>query len=306
MNGEVRSLNFEDTLMEKLIQSAQTLVEALPYIREFSGKTVVIKYGGSAMVDRRMRSVTATDIVLMKYVGMNPVVVHGGGPAVSDMMQRLGIAPEFRDGLRVTDDESMQVVEMVLVGQINKELVALINHAGGKTIGLCGKDGMLLEAERHMGNDADGAPTVDIGRVGRITRVNPRVLDVLDGAGFIPVIAPVATDADGGSWNVNADTVAGEVAAALGAEKLVFLTNSKGILADETDPDSLMKRVTLDDIDKLVDRRVITGGMLPKVRACETAVRAGVHKTHIIDGRVTHALLLEIFTDKGIGTVVSC
>ncbi len=185
--------------MEKLIQSAQTLVEALPYIREFAGKTVVIKYGGSAMVDPRMRAVTATDIVLMKYVGMNPVVVHGGGPAVSDMMQRLGIAPEFRDGLRVTDGESMRVVEMVLVGQINKELVALINHAGGKTIGLCGKDGMLLEAEQHLGKDADGAPTVDIGRVGRITRVNPRVLDVLDGAGFGPHAARYLSSLEGGS-----------------------------------------------------------------------------------------------------------
>jgi len=302
----VDSLNFEDTPMEKLIQSAETLVEALPYIREFAGKTIVIKYGGGAMVEPQMREATATDIVLMKYVGMNPVVVHGGGPAVSEMMHRLGITPEFRDGLRVTDGESMRVVEMVLVGQVNKELVALINHAGGKTIGLCGKDGMLLEAEQHLGEDADGAPMVDIGRVGRITRVNPRVLDVLDGAGFIPVIAPVATDADGGSWNVNAATVAGEVAVALQAEKLVFLTDSTGILADETDSDSLLHSVTLDEIDKLVARGVITGGMLPKVHACATAVRAGVHKTHIIDGRVTHALLLELFTDKGIGTVVSC
>jgi len=306
VKAATRSLNFKDTLMEKLIRSAQTLVEALPYIQEFAGKTVVIKYGGAAMVEPHMREATATDIVLMKYVGMNPVVVHGGGPVVSDMMQRLGIAPEFRDGLRVTDSESMRVVEMVLVGQVNKELVALINRAGGRTIGLCGKDGMLLEAEQHLGRDSDGAPTVDIGRVGRITRVNPRVLEVLDGAGFIPVIAPVATDDDGGSWNVNADTVAGEVAAALQAEKLVFLTDSTGILDDETDPDSRRRRVTLDEIDELIAQGVITGGMLPKVEACAIAVRAGVHKTHIIDGRVTHALLLEILTDKGIGTVVGC
>ncbi len=291
--------------MEKLIESAQTLVEALPYIREFAGKTVVIKYGGAAMIEPQMREATATDVVLMKYVGMNPVVVHGGGPAVSDMMQRLGIDPEFHDGLRVTDAESMRVVEMVLVGQVNKELVALINRAGGRTVGLCGKDGMLLEAERLLGADDDGTATVDIGRVGRITRVNAEVLDVLAESGYIPVIAPVATDADGGSWNVNADTAAGEVAAALRAEKLVFLTDSPGILEDESDPSSLLHSVSLDEIDKLVERGAITSGMLPKVGACATALRAGVRRTHIIDGRVTHALLLEIFTDKGIGTAVS-
>jgi len=233
------------------------------------------------------------------------VVVHGGGPAISDMMRRLGIDPEFRDGLRVTDGESMRVVEMVLVGRINKELVALINRAGGRATGLCGKDGLLLEAEQLLGEDDAGVPTVDIGRVGRITRVNPDVLDVLDRAGFIPVIAPVATDADGGSWNVNADTVAGEVAAALRAEKLVFLTDSPGILADKDDAGSLLSSVSLDEIDKLVARGAIAGGMLPKVQACATALRAGVNKTHIIDGRVGHALLLEIFTDKGIGTVVT-
>jgi len=292
--------------MDKTNQSlAGTLVEALPYIREFAGKTIVIKYGGAAMDDPEMREATATDLVLMKYVGMNPVVVHGGGPAISDMLQRLGIEPEFRDGLRVTDDESMDVVEMVLVGRINKQLVTLINRAGGRATGLCGKDGMLLEADQFLAEDAAGAPTVDIGRVGRITRVNPNVLDVLDRAGFIPVIAPVATDGAAGSWNVNADTVAGKVAAALRAEKLVFLTDSPGILADADDPDSLLSSVTLDEIDKLVATGTIAGGMLPKVQACATALLAGVNKTHIIDGRVAHALLLEIFTDKGIGTVVS-
>jgi len=291
--------------MDKIIQSAETLVEALPYIREFAGKTVVIKYGGAAMVDSQMRENTATDIVLMKYVGMNPVVVHGGGPAISDMMQRLGIDPQFRDGLRVTDDESMRVVEMVLAGQINKQLVALIDRAGGRAVGLCGKDGMLLEAEQLLGQDEAGTPTVDIGKVGRITRVNPQILEVLDAAGFIPIIAPVATDSDGSAWNVNADAAAGEIAAALCAEKLVFLTDSAGILADETDPGSLIHNITLDEIDQLVARGAISGGMLPKVQACATALRAGVTRTHIIDGRVTHALLLEIFTDKGIGTVVS-
>jgi len=292
-------------VMDKIIQSAETLVEALPYIREFAGKTVVIKYGGAAMVDSQMRENTATDIVLMKYVGMNPVVVHGGGPAISDMMQRLGIDPQFRDGLRVTDDESMRVVEMVLAGQINKQLVALIDRAGGRAVGLCGKDGMLLEAEQLLGQDEAGTPTVDIGKVGRITRVNPQILEVLDAAGFIPIIAPVATDSDGSAWNVNADAAAGEIAAALCAEKLVFLTDSAGILADETDPGSLIHNITLDEIDQLVARGAISGGMLPKVQACATALRAGVTRTHIIDGRVTHALLLEIFTDKGIGTVVS-
>ncbi len=292
--------------MKKRIESAQTLVEALPYIREFSGKTVVVKYGGAAMEDPAMRASTVTDIVLMKYVGMNPVIVHGGGPAISNMMEQLNIEPEFRAGLRVTDDASMDVVEMVLVGRINKELVALINRAGGQAVGLCGKDGMLLEAERLFGEDETGAGTVDIGRVGRITKVNPKVLDVLDQTGFIPVIAPVATDTNGGAWNVNADTVAGEIAAALDAEKLVFLTDSPGILRDEHDPESLIKSVTLDVAEKLIGTGAISGGMLPKVKACAAALAAGVNKTHIIDGRTPHALLLEIFTDEGIGSVVSC
>jgi acetylglutamate kinase len=291
--------------MERIIEKARTLVEALPYIKEFFGKTVVIKCGGSVLSDASVRQTSATDIVLMKYVGMNPVVIHGGGPAITNIMDRMGIKSEFREGLRVTDERSIKIVEMVLVGSENKELVASINRAGGRAVGVSGKDSDLLFAEKLTVPGGEAGDAVDIGYVGKITRVDPSVIANLESAGYIPVIAPVATDAEGNTWNVNADVAAGEIAGALKAEKLVFLTDTQGILSDAADESSLISTITLDEVEELISRGAIGGGMIPKVKACSAALHAGVRKTHIIDGRVPHALLLEIFTDKGVGTQVT-
>ncbi len=286
--------------MEKSIQKAAVLIEALPYIREFEGKTVVIKYGGAAMVDPELRRSTAEDIVLMKYVGMNPVIVHGGGPAINKTLQRMGIPSVFSpQGLRVTDDATIEVVEMVLAGSVNKDIVSLLGRAGADAVGLCGKDGNLLFA-RQLVPDGGG----DIGHVGEVTGVHTQVIDALCGAGMIPVIAPIATDADGGTWNVNADTAAGEVAAALHAEKLVFLTDTPGLLRDVSDPKSLIHQLRSGEVKGLKEAGVIAGGMIPKVEACLKGLDYGVRKTHIIDGRVPHSLLLEIFTKQGLGTLV--
>ena len=285
--------------MEESIQKASVLIEALPYIRQFEGKTVVIKYGGSAMTDPAMRKSTAQDVVLMKYVGMNPVIVHGGGPAISSALERLGVETAFHQGLRVTDDKAIEVVEMVLAGSVNKDIVNLVSTAGGSAVGLCGKDGNLLHARRI--ELADGA---DVGHVGEIVSVQCAIIDVLCSAGMIPVIAPIATDTEGGTWNVNADTAAGEIAAALEAEKLVFLTDTPGLLRDPDDESSLIEFLTYAEVAPLTEEGVISGGMIPKVEACLNALGHGVARTHIIDGRVPHALLLEIFTDKGLGTLV--
>lgn len=286
--------------MQQSIQKASVLVEALPYIREFEGKTVVIKYGGSTMTDPDIRKSTAEDVVLMKYVGMNPVVVHGGGPAINKTLKRLNIESKFHQGLRITDDDTIAVVEMILAGTVNKDLVSLLNQAGGTAVGLSGKDGYLLLAKKLELPDG-----TDIGHVGNISEVRSAVVNIFSKAGIIPVIAPIATDTAGGTWNVNADTAAGEIAAALGAEKLVFLTDTPGLLADREDPTSLIERLTSREIPALTERGVISGGMIPKVQACVKALDRGVARTHIIDGRVPHALLLEIFTDKGLGTLVS-
>ncbi len=287
--------------MQESIQKAAVLTEALPYIREFEGKTVVIKYGGAAMLDPGLRSSTAEDIVLMKYVGMNPVVVHGGGPAINRLLKRLDIKSVFNSqGLRVTDDATMEVVEMVLAGSTNKDIVSLINQAGGDAVGLCGKDGGLLHATKVETEDGS-----DIGHVGRIVNVRCKVIDVLCAAGMIPVIAPIATDSEGGTWNVNADTAAGEIAAALQAEKLVFLTDTPGLLRDKNEPESLIHQLKSQSVGQLKKDGVIAGGMIPKVEACLKALDYGVRKTHIIDGRVSHSLLLEIFTKEGLGTLVS-
>jgi acetylglutamate kinase len=286
--------------MQQYIQKAAVLVEALPYIRDFEGKTVVIKYGGAAMENPVLRASTTEDIVLMKYVGMNPVVVHGGGPEINQALRTFDIQAEFHKGLRITNDETIKVVEMVLAGSINKGIVALINRAGGQAVGLCGKDGNLLHAKRM--ELEDGA---DLGNVGEITGVHYNIIDVLCRAGMIPVIAPIATDADGSTWNVNADTAAGEIAAALKAEKLVFLTDTPGLLRDPADAESLIPRLDCHEIQLLTEKGVISGGMLPKVHACLKGLDYGVKKTHIIDGRVPHALLLEIFTDRGLGTLVT-
>jgi acetylglutamate kinase len=287
--------------IEQSIQKAEVLIEALPYIRDFEGKTVVIKYGGAAMIDPALRRSTAEDIVLMKYVGMNPVIVHGGGPAINQMLKRLGIESVFNaQGLRVTDDATIGVVEMILSGTLNKDIVSLLNQAGGDAIGLSGKDGNLLYAKKV--EMADGS---DIGHVGKIESVNWKVIEVLAKAGMIPVIAPVATDAQGGTWNINADTAAGEVAAALQAEKLVFLTDTPGLLRDMSDPESLIHQLRAGEVSRMKQEGIIKGGMIPKVEACVKALKSGVRKTHIVDGRVPHSLLLEMFTDRGLGTLVT-
>jgi acetylglutamate kinase len=291
--------------MERVIEKARTLVEALPYIKQFFGKTVMIKYGGSVLSNPSVREMSAKDIVLMKYVGMNPVVVHGGGPAITEALDKMGIESEFRQGLRVTDERVVKVVEMVLVGGENKELVASLNRAGGRAVGVSGKDSDMLFAEKLMASGSKEGELVDIGYVGKVTRVDPSVIINLVNAGYIPVLAPVATDDEGNTWNVNADAAAGEIAGALKAEKLVFLTDMPGILHDSADEESLISTITLGEVEELIARGAISGGMIPKVKACASALRAGVHKTHIIDGRVPHALLLEIFTDKGVGTQVT-
>ena len=287
--------------MKECIDKANVLIEALPYIRDFEGKTVVIKYGGAAMIDPGLRNSTAEDIVLMKYVGMNPVVVHGGGPAINQMLRRLGIESKFSpEGLRITDADTIAVVEMVLAGSVNKDIVRLLNQSGGDAVGVSGKDGNLLYATK-----IETASGTDIGHVGKITGVHSKVLEVLCQSGLIPIVAPIATDGSGGTWNINADTAAGEIAAALHAEKLVFLTDIPGLLRDLNDPTSLIHQLKADDIKELKRAGVIAGGMIPKIEACLKALDYGVRKTHIIDGRVPHSLLLEIFTNKGLGTLVS-
>jgi acetylglutamate kinase len=287
--------------MEKYIEKAKILSEALPYFRKFYGKTVVIKYGGSSMESEQIRQTTASDIVLMKYVGMNPVVVHGGGKAISDVMAKMGKKPVFHKGMRVTDDETKDIVEMVLVGRINKEVVTLINQAGGKAVGISGKDGNLIRSTKYY---PEGTSGVDIGFVGKVSEINPDLIRSLAHDGYIVVVAPIGVGENGETYNINADSVAGEAAAALKAEKLVLLTDTPGILREKGDESTLISTVKLPEIKELIDTGVIEGGMIPKVEACERALKAGVNKTHIIDGRILHALLLEIFTDKGIGTQI--
>lgn len=286
--------------MQRWIEKADVLIEALPYIRQFEGKTVVIKYGGAAMLEPALRAITTQDIVMMRYIGLNPIVVHGGGPAINAMLKRLNIESRFsKNGLRITDEATMDVVEMMLAGRVNKDIVNLINQAGGEAVGLSGKDGRLFCARKAL---EDGE---DLGQVGEITSVNPKAIKAVLDAGLIPVIAPIATDLNGGTWNVNADTAAGDLAAAIQAEKLVFLTDTPGLLRDKNDPDSLIHRLHSKDVETLKKMGVISGGMVPKIDACLKALDFGVRRTHIIDGRVPHSLLLEIFTDKGLGTLVS-
>ncbi|AEG13975.1 acetylglutamate kinase [Desulfofundulus kuznetsovii DSM 6115] len=288
-------------------EKAAILVEALPYIRKFYGKTVVIKYGGHAMVDCGLKKTVLTDVVLMKYVGMHPVIVHGGGPEITAMLQKLGIESRFVGGLRVTDEETMEIVEMVLAGKLNKEIVSLINRIGGKAVGLSGKDACLLQAVKKPGKvyQPDGTvEMVDIGCVGQVKKVNPAIVHTLINEGYIPVVAPVAVGPEGESYNVNADTAAGELAVALGADKLIILTDVEGILEDREDKDSLLSIIRADDVPDLIARGIIDGGMIPKVECCTRALYGGVNTTHILDGRVPHSILLEVFTDKGIGTMV--
>jgi acetylglutamate kinase len=286
--------------MDKLIEKAGTLMEALPYIRAFWGKTLVIKYGGSAMEAQHLAEGFARDVILLKYVGMNPVIVHGGGPQIGALMKRLGKEPRFVGGMRVTDEETMEIVEMVLVGRINTEIVGLINHQGGRAVGLSGKDGTLIRARKRTHRTADGQE-VDLGLVGDVVAVNPEPIRLLDENGFIPVIAPVGVGEGGESYNINADLVAGEVAAALAAEKLIHLTDVEGIKGPGGE---LISTLSQDEARRLVASGVIEGGMLPKVESALRALAAGTAKAHILDGRVPHAILLEIFTKEGIGTEI--
>jgi acetylglutamate kinase len=273
---------------------ARVLTEALPYIRRFGGKTIVIKYGGSAMEDEALKSSFARDVVLMKLVGLNPVIVHGGGPQIDELLARLGKGREFIDGMRVTDAETMKVVEMVLGGSVNKEIVALINQHGGRAIGVTGKDDGLIRARKLAGRK-------DLGFVGEVAAVRPEVIRHLEDGGFIPVIAPIGIDEEGQSYNINADLVAGKIATVLKAEKLILLTNTAGVLDASG---KVLTGMTYQQVDELIAGGVITGGMLPKIGTALDAVKSGVKSAHIIDGRVQHAVLLELFTDEGVGTLI--
>ncbi|MCX6374499.1 MAG: acetylglutamate kinase [Armatimonadetes bacterium] len=285
--------------MKQKAEQAEILVQALPYIRQYHGKTVVIKYGGNAMTDESLKETVTKDIVLLHYVGMRPVVIHGGGPEITDLMKRVGKEPNFVNGLRVTDAETMELVEMVLAGKTNKSIVSLINRQGGKAVGLSGKDANLLIAKKAMPGG------VDIGQVGAISEVNTGIIETLVEEGYIPVIASVAVGERGESYNVNADHVAGEMAAALTAAKLVILTDVLGVYRDFSDKTSLISELSAAQASDLVKSGKAEKGMIPKIEACVTAVRGGVEKAHIIDGTIPHALLMELFTDKGIGTMIA-
>jgi acetylglutamate kinase len=289
--------------MQKLIEKAEVLIEALPYIRQFYHKTMVIKYGGAAMADEDLKEGFAMDIVLMKYVGLNPVVIHGGGPQIGQVLKQMGKDSTFVRGLRVTDQETMDVVEMVLVGKVNKEIVELINRCGGKAVGLSGKDGGLIRAKKlHLPPQEQGiAPPelVDLGMVGEVEGINSDVIKTLDDGDFIPVIAPVGVDKNGKTYNINADLVAGNVAAALQAEKLILLTDVPGVLDKKGNLITSLKGKEAND---LIAQGIISEGMIPKITCCLEALAGGVVKAHIIDGRVKHALILEVFTDGGVGT----
>jgi acetylglutamate kinase len=292
--------------MENPIDKAKVLIEALPYIRRFYDKTIVIKYGGSTMEEESLKRNFALDVVLLKYIGIHPVIVHGGGPQIDDMLTKIGKKSQFVEGMRVTDGETMDVVEMVLVGKVNKELVALVNQQGGKAVGLSGKDGRLITAKKlrltkSRGKDED-PEIIDIGMVGEVKEINPGVIEALEKENFIPVIAPVGVGEEGETYNINADLVAGKVAAALKAEKLILLTDVEGVMDEKH---QLIPTLDAKQAKQLIAQKVISSGMIPKVNCCLDALEEGVTKTHIIDGRVEHAILLEIFTDVGIGTQIT-
>jgi len=292
------------------METVNILIEALPYIKKFHQKKILIKYGGHAMIDADAKSSTARDTVLLKYVGMNPIVVHGGGPEISRSMNKLGKEPKFIGGLRVTDQETMDIVKMVLVGKINTEIVANIGLHGGKGVGLSGKDNLLLKARKRspqvvVNQETGEEQMVDLGLVGEIESINPEILNVLTENQYIPVISPIGVDEKGNTLNLNADTVAGEVAGEVGAEKLIILTDVPGILQDPSDPESLIKKINIQEVLELIEDRTVQDGMLPKVLTCISALENGVKSAHIIDGRVKHSLLLEIFTKQGIGTMIT-
>lgn len=287
-------------------RTAEVLIEALPYIRRFYDRRIVIKYGGAAMEDETLIHSVMEDIVLMKYVGIRPIIVHGGGPRITEWMDKLGKVPEFVQGLRVTNAETVEIAEMVL-GSINKEIVARINQHGGKAIGLSGKDANLILAEKQQTQVTDETGQqidVDLGYVGKIIGVNTESITTLDQAGYIPVISPIGVGVNGQTYNINADTMAGEIASAFQAEKLILLTDTRGILKNLSDISSLIPTIHIREVDRFIADGFIGGGMLPKVEACTTALMGGVYKTHIIDGRIPHSLLLEVFTEGGIGTEI--
>jgi acetylglutamate kinase len=285
---------------------ANVLTEALPYIQKFTGKTIVVKFGGNAMIDDELKQQFAKDIVLMKLVGINPVVVHGGGPQIGSLLERLNIESHFVDGMRVTDSQTMDIVEMVLGGAVNKEIVNLLNKIGGKAVGITGKDGNLIQAKKltvnHQSPEMTAPEIIDIGHVGEVEKINTGVLDTLINSDFIPVIAPIGVGADGSSYNINADLVAGKMAEVLQAEKLMLLTNIAGLMNKEGE---VLTGLTTPQVDGLIADGTIYGGMLPKIGCALSAVKAGVNSAHIIDGRVPHAVLLEIFTDEGVGTLIT-
>lgn len=291
-------------MTENYNQTAEILIEALPYIQRLDNKTVVIKYGGNAMIDEDLKSSFAQDIVLLKQVGVNPVIVHGGGPQIGQLLERIGKKTEFIDGMRVTDRETMDVVQMVLGGLVNKEIVSLINKHGGRAVGLTGKDGGLINARPlsiKRNSDIQDSPLVDLGHVGEVESIDPSVVKMLDNDDFIPVIAPIGVGRDGSSYNINADLVAGKLASVLGAEKLLLLTNTPGVLDTEG---KLLTGLGARETDQLIEDGIIYGGMLPKVNCALDAVKSGVRTSHIIDGRVKHSVLLELLTDSGVGTLI--
>jgi len=291
--------------MKKQIEKINILFETLPYIRKFSGTTVVIKYGGHAMVSPELKQLFAEDVVFLKYMGINPVVVHGGGPQIGAVMERMGLKPRFVDGHRITDEETMDIVEMVLAGKVSKGIVSEIQRAGGKAVGLSGKDGFLLQARRKKLKvsraGTEESELIDIGLVGEVTAVDPDVIRALEEWDFIPVISPIGVDADGHTYNLNADTAAAAVAAALKAQKLIYLTDCEGVLDKDG---TLIPTLDRAKTAKMIRQGVITGGMIPKVNYCLQALEGGVHQTHVIDGRLEHAILLEMFTESGIGTEI--
>jgi acetylglutamate kinase len=292
--------------MEELINKAKVLLEALPWIRQFYDKTIVFKYGGNAMVEEHLKESFAQDIILLKYIGLNPVVVHGGGPQIGQVMEKMGLESRFVQGMRVTDSETMNVVEMVLGGRVNKEIVGNINRLGGKAVGLSGKDGGLITARKMemkaVNPDTLTPEIIDIGMVGEVDTVNPAIIDSLKQNNFIPVIAPIGVGENGETYNINADLVAGRIAGALQAEKLILMTDIEGVKGKDG---NLISTIDVKQVAELIENETITGGMIPKINCCLDAIADGVQKTHIIDGRMEHACLLEIFTDKGIGTAVA-
>lgn len=286
--------------MIEYIQRANMLIEALPYIQRLFGKTIVIKYGGAAMQDPDLTRKILEDVTLLKFVGMNPILIHGGGPDINNMLLALHVQPQFVDGLRVTDDKTMEVVQMVLTGKINKEIVAELNGMRANAIGLCGIDGNIIQAEKAAPKNG-----VDLGNVGQITGINTKLLMTLASDQYIPVIAPIAVGEHGESYNINADTAASEIACALAAEKLIFLTDTDGIRMNKDEPDTLIYEINIARIQELIGQGVVEGGMLPKVRGCIHAIESGVKRVHILNGTIPHPIILEIFTNSGIGTMIT-